>query len=301
MIRFQFGLKTVFVVMTACCLLLAWWAPAPDDVRFAELYFRQWQPSVAALRITTAKEYYRLLGYEPDPKIFRGFDRPDFSRSDVIAVPLNGLAGGPSAEDRVEGLQKPVHVDFRNAPRWEVADTLKDQTGVEIQYDRHQFWAEGMDEDIRITFHADKMPLREALHAMLKPQNLTTLILPDKVVVITTPGGTRNVWGGPRLLSSNDWFDLSRPQLRHRLRMHGKLVVITSFAGELETDSRAVGYAVPKGAKVLFLTDRMATVMDAGYTLAVVSLAVLLIVFFERRKGHRPGAEGPHGGGGKGQ
>jgi hypothetical protein len=116
MVRLQFSLRTVFVVMTACALLLAWWAPADSGVQFANTYFPQWRPSVSNLRITTEHQFHERLNGKPEPPTGDSVDWPDFSKSDVIAVPLNGLAGEPTAEYRIAALGKLVDVDFQNMP-----------------------------------------------------------------------------------------------------------------------------------------------------------------------------------------
>ncbi|MHC4403958.1 MAG: hypothetical protein ACYTG0_30235 [Planctomycetota bacterium] len=278
--RVQFSLRTIFVLMAACCLLLAWWVPSDGEVRFAHIYFNRWQPSMAALRITTPSQFCHLLGFELS-RLDDWSEWPDFSKSDVIPVPLNGLAGEPTAEYRIQALEKPVSVDFRNTPLLEIVDTLTEQCGVELQVDLRQFALDGVNADMHITFHAEEVPLRSALHSMLQPHNLTFCVGED-LVCITTHRCAQSAYGGHSIIHGGDWLDFGRPKLRHRLRMRGRLVFITSFAEDVETDSRALGYAVPKGAKVLFVTDLIANILDAGYTFGVISLMVVVIVALKR-------------------
>jgi hypothetical protein len=105
MIRVQFSLRTVFVVMTACALLLAWWAPADSGVQCMNFDFARWQPD---LRVTTERQFCALVGGKPEQKMMETFDWPDFSKSDVIQVPVNGLAriihGRTLARSASEGL-----------------------------------------------------------------------------------------------------------------------------------------------------------------------------------------------------
>ena len=70
--------------------------------------------------------------------------------------------------------------------------------------------------------------------------------------------------------------------------MHGKLVLITSFADANEPDSRTLGYTVPKGAKVLFVSKRVANAINIGYTAGVVILAVALTLYLRSRSRRRP-------------
>lgn len=286
MIRVQFSLRTVLILMAACCLLLAWWVPTDDEVRFAHIHFTKWRPSIAPLRITTARQFFDVLGYEPGQE--PDFPEwPDFSKSDVIPVPLNGLAGEPTAEYRVEALAKPVSMDFRNTPLREVVEVLQEREENDwwLQIDLRGFALDGVDPDLPITFHAEEVPLRNALHSMLEPRNLT-FVVGDEMVCIITQRSVGDVYGLV-IIDRGDWLDSWRPELRHRLRMGGKLVFITSFAGSVPTDSRAVGYTVPKGAKVFFVTDRVADVIDAGYTVAVISLTLAVIVVLRRRRVRR--------------
>jgi hypothetical protein len=133
-----------------------------------------------------------------------------------------------------------------------------------------------------ITFKAKGITLRDALHSMLEPRGLTVVIADGGAVVITTKRAAQKP--EPAL-----W----PPKLRYRLRFRGKLVVIAPFVGPVVPDSGAGGYAVPKGAKVAFVTERVANAMDAGYTLMVLLTAGAVIAFPKwRRRGFslRPSA-----------
>lgn len=283
MIRAQFGLRTILAIVAACCLLLAWWVPSDGEVRFAHVYFERWEPSMAALRITTADQLSDLLGYGPDDLPDWWSLWPDLSKSDVIPVPLNGLAGEPAAEFRIQALQKPVSVDFQNTPLLDVVDDLRERCKIDLQLDLRQFAADGVDPDMPITFCAEEVPLRSALHSMLKPHNLTFGICEEFVFI--TPQRPAPSAYGPSFIDRKDWFDYQQPKLRHRLRLRGRLVFVTSFADSVEPDTRAVGYAVPKGAKVLFVMDRGANMLDAGYAAAVILVMALLVVGPKRRRG----------------
>jgi len=280
-IRAQFSLRTILAIVAACCLLLAWWVPSDGEVRFAYVYFERWEPSMGTLRITTTRQLSDLLGYGPDGLPDWWSQWPDFSKSDVIPVPLNGLAGELAAEFRIQALQEPVSVDYRNTPLWDVVDDLRERCGIDLQLSLHQFASDGVDPYMPITFCAQEAPLRSALHSMLEPHNLTFGICEEFVFI--TPHRRAPSAYGPSPIDRKDWFDYQQPKLKHRLRLRGKLVFITSFADSVEPDTRAVGYTVPKGAKVLFVTDRGANMLDAGYTVAVILLTVLLAVRLKRR------------------
>jgi hypothetical protein len=309
MIRVQFSLRTVFVVMTACALLLAWWVPPddevrfavqaaicaargkkwwvpPDDeVRFAGIYFTQWRPSISNLRITNERQFFQMLGHERDPGVCP-LAWPDFFKSDVIPVPLNGLAGEPTAEHRIAAFDMPVDVDFHNMPLQKAVEVLSERCGmVELELDLREFDLARVAPEMPITFQAKGVVLRDALHSMLEPRGLTIVVVADEVVCITTESKAQSPYYPGFLSRGSDWHFYCPPALGHRLRFRGKLVLITSFAGTVEPDSRAVGYTVPKGAKVLFVSERIANAMDAGYTLMVLLMAAALIAYPKRRRG----------------
>jgi len=247
--------------MTACCFLLAWWVPTDDEMRFAQIYFEQWRPSLWGLRITTEEQFCQLLGYEPG-LTKECFEWPDFSKCDVIPIPLNGLAGEATAEHRIHALDRPADVDLRNMPLREVVEVLRQRCGIELQYDLREFASAGVDPEMPITFQAEGIALRDALHSMLDPLGLTLIVREGEIVCITTQSCTQKAYG-PSIIDRKDWFDYREPVLGDRLRLRGRLVVVTSFLGNVETDSRAVGYTVPKGAKVIFVNDRIASAIDA--------------------------------------
>jgi hypothetical protein len=103
---------------------------------------------------------------------------------------------------------------------------------------------------------------------MFEPHGLAVIIAEGGAVVVTTESAAQKP--EPAL-----W----PPKLRYRLRSRGKLVLITPFVGPVVPDSGAGGYAVPKGAKVLFVTERMANAMDVGYTLTVLLTAAAAIAY----------------------
>ena len=278
MIRVQFSLRTVFVVMTACALLLAWWVPPETEVRFANISFTQWRPSSPNLRITTEQQFYQLLGPNPGRSLLQGLpDWPDFAKSDVIQVPANGLAGETTAEYRVAALGKSVDVDFKNTPLKEVGEVLKKQYGTEVDYCPPSFDEDGVEPGMPITFKARGIALRDALHSMLEPRGLTFIVGAEGLFILVITDSVAKKAYPANILLTGDWLD-HPPDLRHRLRFHGKLALITSFAGTVPLDSRAVGYTVPKGAKVLFVTERVANAIDFGYNLTVLLTAAVLIV-----------------------
>ena len=190
MCRFQFSLRTVFIVTAACCLLLGWWVPSGDKVQFAQIYFHRWGPDLAALRITTAEEFWRLVRIDlrGDPSYPADY-WPNLSKSDVIFVPLNGLAGEPMAEYRIEALGKPVRMDFHNKPLRAVVDALSgdclnDGRGSDLlQINRKEFWEDGVAQEMPITFHCEGVPLREVLHSMLEPHGLTIEVWEGEVLI----------------------------------------------------------------------------------------------------------------------
>ena len=286
MCRFQFSLRTLFIVTAACGLLLGWWVPSGDEVRYAGIYFCYWRPDLAALRVTRAEEFFGLFERDPRGGLYSAEYWPDFSKSDVIPVPLNGLAGEPTAEYRIEALGKPVRLDFHNKPLRDVVDALADGHSIDLPMDRRALWENGLAVDMPITFHCEGVPLREALHSMLEPHGLTFAVW-DGAVCITTPREAQRARAPPLVYSGGYMLYYFLPP-RHRLRMHGKLVFITSFADAIDPDSGANGYTVPKGAKVLFVSERVANAINIGYTAGVLMLAVALIVYLRSRSRRRP-------------
>jgi hypothetical protein len=280
MIRAQFSLRTVFVVMTACALLLTWWAPPDNGVECTNIQFPRWRPD---LRITTERQFCELLGGKPEQKLGETFDWPDFSKSDVIQVPVNGLAGEPTAEYRVAALGKPLEVDFCNTPLYKVVEALNTRCRPELRYhdDLLVLDSRRVAPETLITFKAKGIALRDALHCMLEPRGLTITILgwDADSVVITTESASRQARVG--------WDEESRLRLQHRLRFRGKLALITSFVDQIGPCSGAIAYTVPKGAKVLFVTERVANAMDAGYTLLILLTAAALVAYPKWRAVHR--------------
>jgi hypothetical protein len=286
----------MLVFTSACCLLLAWWALSDGDVRFAWIFFRQWRPAIANLRVKSKEDFFGLLGRKTDPRLEDWYDLPDFSKSDLVPVPLNGLAGEPTAEFRIAELGKLVDVDFQNKPLDEAVRALREQCDIDVQLKVGALAKAGVGEKTKITFRATGIPLRDALHSMLGPHGLTFVVQESVHVTSTADAEGASM---PGLLYDHDWFNDTGYQLKHRLRLRGRLAIMTAFSEATLPDSRAAGYAVPKGARVLFLTDRMANAMDIAYTLVVAFVAVLVIIRLERRKGRRPPAASPAAGGGK--
>jgi hypothetical protein len=240
MIRVQFSLRTVFVVMTACALLLGWWAPADSGVRFANISFLDGRQDGFDRRITTDREFDELIGGMPH----RPLQWPDFAKSDVIAVPANGLAGEPTAEYRVPALDKPVEVDFRNTSLEEAIKVFNAQAEPGKGLLQVSVSA---DPKMRITFRARGITLREALHSMLEPRGLTFVISP-LTVLITTQSDARKAHVTCFIGRTGAGEEIISPELHHRLRLRGKLALITQEPFN-SPDSGALGYTLPKGAK----------------------------------------------------
>lgn len=233
------------------------------------------------MRIRTSEELFDKLGYTPDFDI-DWIDWPDFSKSDVVPIPLNGLAGEPTAEYRIDALGNLVQLDFQDTPLLDVVYALREDHGVYTELGLRELAEAGIDEETPVTFKAEEVPLREALRSMLDPLGLTYVIHSD-TVGITTKVAAEGVFG-PSIIAH--WSDPYIPELRYRIRMGGKLVFITSFADDPGIDSRAVGYTVPKGAKVLFVTDFIANLVDIAFAALMVVLASIAI-FFPRWKRKR--------------
>jgi hypothetical protein len=298
MIRVQFSLRTVFVVMTACALLLAWWAPAQTEVRFANILFPYWADGPVR-RVTTEQELFASIGGKRDP-LEGAPPWPDFAKLDVIAVPTTRLAGEPPAAYRVPALDKLVDVNFHNTPLREAVEVLNAQA----EPGKEPLTMFVVDPKMRITFSARGTALRDVLRSILQPRGLTFAITPSSVATIsegeargspsvvtvapTTPPAViimsqrdaRNtsMTCCARVFTGGRWTAVS-PEFRHRLRFRGKLALITSFVDWSFHDSAVLGYAMPKGVKVFFVTERMANAIDAGYTLLVILVAVALAAY----------------------
>jgi hypothetical protein len=123
---------------------------------------------------------------------------------------------------------------------------------------------------------------------MLEPRGLTFVVAQggDSVVITTESAAqTAYVLSGKMRFPLFDYFPGRRVVGRPRFR--GALVLLTPSFYPAEPDSRTVGYTVPKGAKVLFVSECVASAMDAGYTLIVLLMAAALIAYPKWLPGHR--------------
>ena len=225
-----------------------------------------------------------------------GSSWPDFSRSDVVPIPLNGLAGQQIAEFRNEALGTPGSFHFQDTPLIQVVWSLDERfadRGLHLQLCIKVLYFAGIDEETPVTYKAEDVPLRKALTAMLDPLDLTYMIHRE-VVMITTKADTESA----RLptLVGRGWEDPYVPELETRIRLGGRLVLVTSFADEPEIDSRAVGYTVPKDSAVVFVTETVANIIDIGVAAVMISLlgiATWTSRLRPRRRNRQPGQRDP--------
>jgi len=85
-----------------------------------------------------------------------------------------------------EALDRKIDVDFRRTPLTKVATTLRQKAGINVLIDRRAMVEVGMSPDVTVTLSAQGILLRAALRLMLRPLDLTHVIV-DEVLSITTP------------------------------------------------------------------------------------------------------------------
>ena len=94
-------------------------------------------------------------------------------------------AAMPSAAERQihAKLAMPVSLEFVETPISDIVDFLRDYTGVNFLLDRVALENEGVTSDTPVTIHVEQIPLKSALHHLLRQLNLTYKVENDVVLI----------------------------------------------------------------------------------------------------------------------
>lgn len=272
--RIRFTLKTVFLWMLGAAIACAWFAPGALLVVKTEVQFGEWRPEISNQRIRTNAELLEAIHYVVGrvPSDLAVIDErlPNLTHHDLIPIPLNGLAGQPTAAERIPELSAPAHLEFHDTPFRDAVEQIKERCDCCLQVDLKHLWESGFDLDTPIRFSCHGRPLSQALKDMLAPLKLTYVI--RDCVGITSIEAVASEPYLPTSLVSNGSAYFYVPELNTRQRLRGRLVLITSFRDETGIDSRSFGLAIPDYAQVVFVTDRTADLLDGGVVLLVFSM-----------------------------
>ncbi len=110
-----------------------------------------------------------------------------------------------ATEEIRRSLEKPVSVEFTEAPLSDVLAFLAEQTGMNIVIDSVSLDEEGIAEDEPITLQMKDRPVREVLRELLEPLELTWRI-EHEVLQVTTDISVDRV-GSPRIFSIRKLID----------------------------------------------------------------------------------------------
>jgi hypothetical protein len=104
----------------------------------------------------------------------------------IIEPAVEFLPLPTASEKRIAAeMDQPTVIDFQESPLQHVVNYLKDHHAIEIQLDDKALADAGIDPETQLTKSLKGISLRSALHLLLAPLELTTVI-EDEVLLITT-------------------------------------------------------------------------------------------------------------------
>jgi RNA polymerase sigma factor (sigma-70 family) len=133
-------------------------------------------------------ETYGLRAQELDPDNATAAAAVQIARSHLRRADGQGAKGREEEIERL--LQRPVSLDFRDAPLGEVLDDLRAWHGLNIAVDQPALEQEGVSLKRPVSVHLGNVSLKSALAVLLHDARLTYVVR-DGILVVTTPAVAR--------------------------------------------------------------------------------------------------------------
>jgi len=103
----------------------------------------------------------------------------------MLAEPESPPQQSASVRAIAAALDEQTNLDFTDLPVWDLVESLKAKSDIEIQIDFKSFDEAGIDGSTTVTYQVNGVALRSALKELLDELDLTTIVRDETLVIIT--------------------------------------------------------------------------------------------------------------------